>query len=77
MPRNNECANNGKVLKDTSYKRHTGKLVAEHKNAAHLNMDEKMKLMNLMSQFSEIMQGTVGDYRNMEVAFEMDHTQHP
>ena len=40
-------------------------------------MDENMKLTDLMSQYPEIMQGTVGDYRNMEVAFEMDYIQHP
>ena len=30
-----------------------------------------------MSQFPELMKGTVGDYKNMEVAFEMDHSHHP
>ena len=38
---------------------------------------QKIKLTDLMSQFPEIMKGMVGDYINMEVAFEIDHSQHP
>ena len=34
-------------------------------------------LSNLMSQFTAIIKGTVGDYRNMEVAFEIDKTKTP
>ena len=37
----NECASNGKNLKDNAYKRHTGESVAKQKDAEHLNNTEK------------------------------------
>lgn len=51
--------------------------MAAHKNSLHLNICEEVKLADLMSQFSEIMQDTVGEYCNMKVAVEIDHSQHP
>ena len=78
MPCNrNEYKNNGKILKDATYKRHNGQTVAAYKNVSHLNEDKKHQLTDLTSQFPEPMKGTVGDYKNMEAAFELDHSQHP
>ena len=73
----NECASNGKQLKDNAYKRHTGESVAKHKNVEHLSDTEKNILSKLMSPFTAIMKGTVGDYKNMEVSFEMDKNKTP
>ena len=64
-------------LKDNSYKKHTGESVAKHKNAEHLNDKEKNMLSELISQFTAIMKGTVGDYKNMEVSFELDKNKTP
>ena len=73
----NECARNGKQLKDNSYKKHTGESVAKHKNVEHLNDKEKDMVSELISQFTAIMKGTVGDYKNMEVTFYMDTNKDP
>ena len=73
----NECASNGKQLQDNSYKEHTGESVAKHKNAEHLSANEKYMLSELMSQFTAIMKGTVGNYKNMEMTFEMDKNKDP
>ena len=54
-------------MKDTTYKKHTGKSVATHKNVEHLENDQKKMLEELMSQFEDITKGTVGNYKNMEV----------
>lgn len=40
----NKCTNNRKQLKDTSYKQHTGYLVANHNNAEHLNGKQKINV---------------------------------
>ena len=42
VPHNlNECENNGKVFKDTSYQPHNGESMENHENAKHLNESEK------------------------------------
>ena len=44
--------------------------MADHKNAEHFDGDQRKMLGKLMSQFEDIMKGAVGDYKNMEVAFD-------
>ena len=62
----NECQNNGKQLNDNTYRKYTGKSVVNRKNAEHLSEDEKNILVNLMFQFEEPFQETVGNYKKME-----------
>ena len=52
-------------------------MVDKHKNAEHLNETEKNMLSKLMPPFIVIMKGTVGDYKNMEVPFELDKNKTP
>lgn len=69
---NIQYTSNGMHQHENSYKKNTGQSVTKHKNAEHLNNSERNMLSELISQFEDITRGTVGDYRNMEVAFEMD-----
>ena len=73
----NECASNGKQLKDNAYKRNTGESATKHKNTEHRNETEKNMLSKLMSPFIVIMKGTVWDYKNIEVSFELDRDKAP
>ena len=73
LPReNNEYQNNGKQVDNNAYRKHTRDSVANYKNTDHLSGDERKSLPNLISQFEGILQGTVGDYKEMEINFDID-----
>ena len=72
-----ECQNNGKKMNDNTYRQHTGPSVANHKNAKHLSENEKKALSSLMFKFEGLLKGTVGDYKEMEVSFEVDKIKTP
>ena len=72
-----ECQTNGKNMKDNTYQKHTGPSVASHKNAKNLSEKEKEALASLMSDFEGLLKGTVGDYKEMEVSFEVDNNKTP
>ena len=62
---------------DNTYQKHTGPSVASHKNAKHLSEKEKEALASLMSDFEGLLKGTVGDYKEMEVSFEVKNNKIP
>ena len=70
-------ASNGKQLKDNVYKENTGESIAKHKNAEYLNDVEKSMLRKSVSPFIAIMKEAMGDYKNMEVAFERGKNKTP
>ena len=49
-----------------------GNSVVKHKNAEHLLKRERNLLGGLVSQFEGLLKGTVGDYNEMKVAFELN-----
>ena len=73
----NECQNNGKQLNENAYRKHTSTSVASHKNVEHLSANEKKALASLMSQFEGLLLGTVGNYKTIEVNFEIDTNKTP
>ena len=48
-----------------------------HINIEYLDKDKKIKLAELVEQVPEKVKRTVGGYKNMEVAFEIDHKKNP
>ena len=58
-------------MSDTIYKKHTGTTVANHKNASHLNQEEKGKLNELTNGFEYIIEGKAGDFNGSEVTFKL------
>ena len=72
-----ECQTNGKSMKDNTYQKHTGPSVASHTNAKHISEKEKEALGSLMSDFEGLLKGTVGDYKEMEISFEVNHNKTP
>ena len=64
-------------MQSNTYQQHTGPSVASHKNASHLSEKEKEALSSLMSNFEGLLKGTVGDYKKMEVSFEVDKNKTP
>ena len=64
-------------MKDNTYQKNTGPSVANHKNAKHLTEAEKEALVSLMSDFEGLLKETVGDYKEMEVSFEVNNNKTP
>jgi len=58
-------------MSDNVYEKHTGELVAAHKNASHLDDEEKVKLANVIKTFEDIIQGKAGDFNGSEVEFQL------
>ena len=69
---NNEYRKNDKKLNNNAYRKHIGPSVANHKNMEHLFTNEKKELSHLMPQFEGLLKGTVGDYKEIEVSFEIN-----
>ena len=66
-----DCNVIDKGMSDNVYERHTGESVAAHKNAAHLDSEERVKLANVIKTFEDIIQGKAGDFNGSEVEFQL------
>ena len=64
-------------MNDNTYRKHIGDSVANHKSADHLSEDERKILAKLMSQFECLLQGTVGDFKEIEVSFNIEKDETP
>ena len=73
----NECQNNGKQLNGNAYRKHIGSSVASHKDVEQLSANEKKALVSIMSKFEGLLMGIVGDYKEMEVSFDVDTNKTP
>ena len=78
LQQENECQNNRKQLHGNIYIGSIPEIVfGDGKNTEHLSEDDKNNLENSMPQFEGLLQRAIGNYKEMEVTFEVDKTKTP